>query len=40
MERTGSDPEIKRVSLDKTPELNFWGLNICLDLIFKKLEKN
>ena len=30
--------KFKRVTLNKTPEIPFWGLTICVDFNFKKLE--
>jgi len=32
-------PKFKRVSLDKTPEFPFWGLNICVDFDLRDLKK-
>ena len=32
-------PKFKGVSLGKTPEFPFWGLNICVDFDLKDLKK-
>ena len=36
---TFQSPGFKRVSLNKTPEFLFWGLNICVDFDLKDLKK-
>ena len=33
-------PKFKRVSLNETPELPFWGLNICVDFDLRNSGKN
>ena len=35
----GIKPEIKKVSLNKTPEIPFWGLSICVDFDLRDSKK-
>ena len=36
---SAQSPKFKRVSLNETPELPFWGLNICVDFDLRDSEK-
>ena len=36
---TRQSPKLKRVSLGKTPEFPFWGLNICVDFDLRDSKK-